>query len=52
MLVELPSVHVNDATEYLVEDEVYGFDTWWSAFLPGFALVSSGRSAAIGGHRC
>ena len=38
-LIDLPSVVVDDATEYLVQDKVYGYDTWYSSFLPGFALM-------------
>ena len=38
-VIDLPSVVVDDATEYTVQDEVYGYDTWYSSFLPGFALM-------------
>ena len=38
-LIDLPSVVVDDATEYSVQDEVYGYDTWYASFLPGFALM-------------
>jgi len=38
-IIELPSVIVDDATEYTVEDEVYGYDTWYTSFLAGFASM-------------
>ena len=28
-----------DVGPYLVEDEVYGYDSWWMSFLPGFAMM-------------
>ena len=38
-IINLPDVVDSTGYHQTVEDNVYGYDTWYSSFLPGFALM-------------